>query len=43
MGLDLLGGLAQSEGGRIDVRSGEGEGTILQLTVPRHTREPVPA
>ena len=43
MGLDLLSGLAQTEGGRIDVRSTPGVGTDLELVVPRHVREPVPA
>ena len=43
MGLDLLSGLAQTEGGRIEVRSAEGRGTTLRLTVPRQVREPVPA
>lgn len=43
MGLDLLGGLAQTEGGRIAVRSAAGTGTTLELVVPCHVREPVPA
>ena len=43
MGIDLLGGLAQSEGGRIEVRSGHGRGTTLELRVPRHVHVPVPA
>ena len=42
VGLDLLGGLAQSEGGRMEVRSVPGTGTSLQLVVPRHARETVP-
>jgi two-component system, NarL family, sensor kinase len=43
MGLNLLSGLAQTEGGRIDVRSEPGTGTELELVVPRRVREPVPA
>jgi signal transduction histidine kinase len=41
MGLDLLRGLARTEGGRIEVRSAPGSGTELELVVPCRAREPV--
>lgn len=43
MGLDLLSGLAQTEGGCIEVSSTPGAGTALELVAPRHVREPVSA
>jgi signal transduction histidine kinase len=43
MGLDLLASLAQQLGGRIEVRSAPGAGTQLELEVPGHARQPVPA
>lgn len=43
MGLDLLAGLAQQQGGSLEVHSAPGTGTRLELKVPRRVAEPVPA
>jgi signal transduction histidine kinase len=41
LGLDLLTGLAQQQGGSLDVRSTSGAGTQLRLRLPRRVAEPV--
>ena len=43
MGLDLLAGLAQQQGGSLQVHSTPGAGTQLELRLPRRVAEPVPA